>query len=311
MIREDRVFSRRAALVASGAALAMAARNAHAQSATYGYDALGRLTSVTYPNGTVVTNTYDEAGNRIQVQTGSTSSAFNATIQITGTGPVNLRTLADTAGYNGAQNAIVLFVIASGVTISGSAGTPTGGIGIDSGTWPTSSYNIALTLQVLGKAYGGGGAGGSGNSGAGNVGGDALYCRLPMSVVVNSGGEIGAGGGGGGGGGRGRVNQGGEIFIYGGGGGGGGAPNGPGGAGGVAADGNGSPGSAGTVSGGGSGGASSGGQGGNGAAFGATGTAGDNAWQAGGAGGAAGYAIRKNGHAVMMSNNGSVAGAVG
>jgi YD repeat-containing protein len=34
---------------------------------TYTYDALGRLHSVTYQNGTAVTYTYDPAGNRTQV----------------------------------------------------------------------------------------------------------------------------------------------------------------------------------------------------------------------------------------------------
>jgi len=45
---------------------------------TYNYDALGRLHSVTYQNGTAVTYTYDPAGNRTQVTntpgSGSTST---------------------------------------------------------------------------------------------------------------------------------------------------------------------------------------------------------------------------------------------
>ena len=41
----------------------------------YTYDALGRLQTVTYPNSTTVTYTYDPAGNRTQVtNTGGTGS---------------------------------------------------------------------------------------------------------------------------------------------------------------------------------------------------------------------------------------------
>jgi YD repeat-containing protein len=42
---------------------------AHAGSATHTYDSLGRLTKVTYSNGTVITYTYDAAGNRSTVVT--------------------------------------------------------------------------------------------------------------------------------------------------------------------------------------------------------------------------------------------------
>lgn len=40
-----------------------------AETVTYTYDALGRLTSVTYSNGATVTYTYDAAGNRTAVVT--------------------------------------------------------------------------------------------------------------------------------------------------------------------------------------------------------------------------------------------------
>lgn len=36
---------------------------AYAVSATYTYDALGRVTTVTYDNGTAITYTYDSTGN--------------------------------------------------------------------------------------------------------------------------------------------------------------------------------------------------------------------------------------------------------
>ena len=54
-----------------------------------------------------------------------------------------------------------------------------------------------------------------------------------------------------------------------------------------------------------------GGEGGNGGAYGASGVAGTTEYQAGGVGGAAGYGIRKNGHAVTVTNNGTITGTVG
>jgi hypothetical protein len=252
-----------------------------------------------------------------------TPAGFNQTIAITGTGPVNLRTLADTAGYNGTQNATVTFTLASGVTITGAAGAPNGGIAIDTGTWPTASFTITLTIQISGKVYGGGARGGVGavnpHGGAGGSGGDAIHCRLPISITVNSGGEVRAGGGGGGGGG-GRTDNTLEIDRVGGGGG-GGFPNGPGASAGtpvldgVSDAGNGA---SGTTSGGGAGGAGEtggGGAGGAGGGAGAAGAAGSPGSGSGtvknpGAGGVAGFAVRKNGHTVTVTNNGTISGAV-
>ena len=316
--------SRRALLLrtALGGALgALLSRPAHATE--YTYDATGRLTRVEYDDGSTVTYSYDDAGNRTQVVRAGPSSGFNATIQITGAGAVNLRTLADNAGYNGAQDATVVFQVGNAVTITGAAGASgaAGGVAIDSGTWPTGSHTIALTLEVLngGTVRGGGGGGGNGggdaNSGGslatnGGAGGDAIYCRLPMTVLVNSGGVVRAGGGGGRGG---NENTWGFGESNGGGGGGGGAPNGTGGGGGiggiVAGD-PGDPGSPGTGSGGGAGGA-----GGNAHGFfspAQAGGAGGNFAAAGGlSGGAAGFAIRKNGHTVTVTNNGTITGTVG
>ncbi len=235
-------------------------------------------------------------------------AGFNQTIQITGTGPVNLRTLANAAGYNGAQDATITFQLANGVIITGGAG---GGRAIDTGTWPTGSYTIALNLEVSGKVRGGGGNGANGSGLSGGQGGDGIYCSLPMSVTVNAGGEIKSGGGGGGSGGTKRTAPQPEPTYGGGGGGGGGQPNGSGGAGGVE-DTTGQPGSPGTTSAPGAGGATFT-AGGTGGAYGATGTAGANGGAggtSGGAGGAAGYAVRKNGNTVTVTNNGTIVGAV-
>jgi YD repeat-containing protein len=48
-----------------------------AQTVNYTYDAAGRLTGVSYPNGTTITYTYDPAGNLLsrQVTSGASQSA--------------------------------------------------------------------------------------------------------------------------------------------------------------------------------------------------------------------------------------------
>ena len=48
-------------------ALPLAATAAASDSATYQYYPSGRLQSITYANGTVITYTYDAAGNRTRV----------------------------------------------------------------------------------------------------------------------------------------------------------------------------------------------------------------------------------------------------
>jgi hypothetical protein len=267
------------------------------------------LIRVIYDGGATIDYSYDAAGNRTQVVRSATppSSVFTATIPITGAGPVNLRGLADAAGYNGAQSAAVTYTLASGVTITGSPG---GGAGINTGSWPTGSHAITLTLQISGAVRGGGGTGGNGATGmqpgqvkpgfAGGAGGHAINCQAPISITVNAGGLVQSGGGGG----RGGDGYGGDFpepIREGGGGGGGGAPNGAGGAGG-GGESPGGPGNSGTTSGGGAGG--SGYQ--NGFAGGTYGVAGGGA-----TGGAAGYAIRKNGQTVTVTNNGTITGTVG
>lgn len=278
----------------------------------YTYDALGRLKTVTYTDGTIVTYIHDATGNRTSKLVATPGSTFTQTIQVIGSGPVDLHALAVGQGYNDAQNANVTFQIGNGVIIKGDPG---GGIGVDTGTWPT-GFTIALSLVVKtgGAIYGGGGGGGRGGAGyadygltGGEDGGDAVYVQAPISITVQSGGAIKGGGDGGSGGSGGDYNDGsGGDYCWGGGGGGGGFPNGAGGAGG---DTNESPyyggcyvgnnGSDGTTSGGGAGGARL--------------DDSPNYMGDGDAGGAAGggYAIRKNGKTVPVSGPGTITGTVG
>ncbi|MBL8537070.1 MAG: hypothetical protein JNM59_06665 [Hyphomonadaceae bacterium] len=320
-------LSRRTLILGASAPLLLAnppvfLSDAAADTATYVYDPLGRLIRVHLSDGTVIVYDYDAAGNRIRQVRGN-GNPFSQTLQITGTGPVNLRTIADQAGYTGITDATITFQLGSTVTISGAPGAPNGGIALDTGLWPSSQFAISLTLQVSGKIYGGGGAGGSG------AGGDAIYCRNNITVVVNAGGQVKAGGGGGGGGGGWQLDtQGAEgewtTSYLEGGGGGGGFPNGPGGT----SAGPGGSGASGTSSGGGAGGAAgtqlqhtagAGGAGGGAAATGAAGATGSGSpgcgstrcWTgpfSGAPGGAPGYAIRKNGKTVTVTNNGTITG---
>lgn len=304
------------------------------------YDALGRLTKATLADGTTVYYRYDAAGNRTEVDSSGgpppPPPPFNATINVTGTAPVNLRSLADAAGYTGAQPATITFNVASGVTLMGVAGAPNGGVAIDTGQWPTGTYPLSLTLAVSGKVYGGGGSGGDGttliydpypdtslvNALPGGSGGDAVYCRIPITIIVNAGGEVKGGAGGGGGGGAAVRYRTGKLAPVHGSGGGGGFPNGPPGTG----YGNSPSGQPGTPQGGGAGGpgravgagigtpAATGGAGGNGGAAGSQGSSGGTASSGSstpGAAGAAGYAIRKNGNNVPVTNNGTIAGSQG
>jgi hypothetical protein len=250
-------------------------------------------------------------------------SAFSSTIALTSaTTAVNLRTIADAAGYTGMSNATITFEVPSGVTIRGVSG---GGIGIDSGTWPSSSYTIALTLVVKsgGIVDGGGGVGGDGGSGGpgsnGGNGGDAIFLRENFSggITIEAGGTVRGGGGGGAGGSGDFVFEGsgfdsGTPYGSAGGGGGGGAPNGQGGLAGTTLnfDEPAFVGSAGSTSGGGLGGAGMndgdavGGVGGSGGGFGAAGAS-----ISPRVGGAAGFAVRKNGKTATVTNSGTMMGA--
>lgn len=328
------MFSANPTTIGQGASSTLSWTSANATSASIdnGVGAVspvaGGSVQVSPATTTTYTLTLNGPGGQITRQAAVIVSggAFNQTIQITGSGPVNLRALADAAGYNGAQNATITFVVGSGVTLLGGARC------IDTGLWPSGSYQIALTLQISGKVYGGGGAGGTGggySSGTnGAAGGDALYCQENLTVVVNAGGELKSGGGGGGGGDAWRRTFSGETNYWNAGGGGGGFANGTLGSAGFADTMNASNGSAGTISSGGAGGAGGsamGGRlnGGGGAGGGpglpgqdgsvSSGSGGTGVWANSGFGfgGPAGYAVRKNGKTVGVTNNGTISGTVG
>ncbi|ESQ91782.1 hypothetical protein ABAC460_05430 [Asticcacaulis sp. AC460] len=156
----------------------------------------------------------------------------------------NLRSLADQAGYDGAVDAQIVFVVPKDVVIMGA---PDGGTALDTGTWP---QGVTLGLAINGKVYGGGGRGGDGGPSPGprngTKGGDAIVVRSPMTIAVAEGGAVESGGGGGGGGSTSDGTAGG--------GGGGGFPNGPFGVGGMGNSGYADSGRPGRVEGGGQGG---------------------------------------------------------
>lgn len=277
--------------------------------------------SASAPSGTAQANAYwaviaapGEAG-----EPATPPSSFSATIDLTTSAVgVNLRSLADAAGYTGHSDATITFRVPNGVTIYGNAN---GGKGIDTGTWPVDSYVISLTVQVMngGIVAGGGGGGGLGGSSfdgfAGTRGGDAIFQRLDLiEVIVDSGGIIRGGGGGGAGGEANRGLSGGEVYGSAGGGGGGGMPNGPAGPPGSTFTTNtpataGQAGTAGAAGAGGAGlneGGIAGTAGGNGGAY---ATAGQSSGSA--PGGGAGHAIKRNGFTSPLTNNGTVTGVVG
>lgn len=261
---------------------------------------------------------------------GDPPSSYTSTINVPTGGGQNLRTLANTDGYNGVDDATLTFNLAGLVT--GSAGSSTGGAGgkgIDFGSWPASAtISITLNLNSGADVRGGGGGGGKGGSnGPGNDGGDGgtaidvpSGANIDTCVInVNSGSNVRAGGGGGGGGGS-KLDGAPEFGWSGGGGGGGGYPNGSGGekGDGELVDKDGTAGNPGTTGGGGSGGSghSTAGSGGAGGGVNTNGSIGNNSTssvpnQSGGSGGTKGNAIDKNGNTVTVnSNGGTITGTV-
>jgi hypothetical protein len=275
------------------------------------------------PTGTAQANSYWG----VQAAPGPPAGSGSQTITLTMSGgsngtTVNLRTLADAAGYTAGD-------LTLNCNISATYRGPSDGYAIRSGTFPTDkTITITITVQSGGLVEGGGGTGGTGGSGGpgnnGYPGSDAFYLEHNISggLTINVGGTVKSGGGGGGGGGGSARLAGppGEetLTTHGGGGGGGGAPNGAAGTQGTGDGTSGNNGSAGTTGGGGAGGAASGagGAGGAGATYNATGTTGANGDgglggttnYSGGTGGAPGYAVRKNGKTCTVTNNGTMTG---
>lgn len=338
-----------AKLLLATSATAIATSAMASETVTHHYDALGRLVSTTTTgtvnNGLSTTTVYDPAGNRSTYTVTGAGGVppppappppappppappppapppppppSTITVPATGT-PQNLRSLADAAGYTGSSSASFTFTVNG--PVSGTAGAPgsAGAAAIDTGTWPA---GVSLTLHVFsgGIVSGGGGGGGNGGSAggagqAGGAGGDALYVRTNMTVIVDAGGTIRSGGGGGGGGGSQTISSPGGSGSVGGSGGGGGTPDGAGGLGaagtGIGSSGHGANGSAGLPTGTGVGGTGSGPTGGNGGTYATSGTGGVTTTGAGGVGGGPGFAVRKNGNTVGVTNGGTITGTQG
>lgn len=132
------------------------------------------------------------------------------------TSDLNLRTLANAAGYVGVAGQAVTVTIDAGIEVH--ATVPTAAA-VRRGSWPA-DY-AGLTLVNLGTISGAGGAGGATNA-AGQAGGTALDASTGAIAVDNTDGTIQAGGGGGGGGGLVGATVDGVFFPVGGGSGGGG-----------------------------------------------------------------------------------------
>jgi hypothetical protein len=222
---------------------------------------------------------------------------FNNIAVTGGTGQVNLRTLADAAGYPGSGTHTITFTLGAGLNRTGTDGVDA----IDTGTWPAGT---TLNLIINGQANGGGGSPAVANGGITGRGGSAVNCQYPISITVNSGGVLrGAGGSGGNGGSSSYEEYDVESQTW--------VPMGfyAGGQGGIGAYGT-------TAATGGSAGDSGiGGSGGTGGALASTGSAGSagltdsgGQWRytgfSGTSGAVGGYAVRKNGNTVPVTNNG-------
>jgi len=132
-------------LLAIGVA-AVWAGQASAQSVSYSYDAMGRLTGASYNNGSTITYAYDAAGNRTSVVTNTGVAAKVVTISSSGNNLNIWNNLVAsgqaTAGNPGNWS----------VTISGNWGTSSASLAaVDAGNFPAGSV---LTVTLTGKVSG-------------------------------------------------------------------------------------------------------------------------------------------------------------
>lgn len=241
---------------------------------------------------------------------------FSFTISTSFTTTQDLRSLALSAGWNGADP--VVATIASGVTIRGASGAGGGngasvvpygsnnvtGSAGSTGLTVSGSFPAGVSLINNGIIYGGGGGGGGGGStgggGSGGAGGAGLLVSVAVSITNNN---VIAGGGGGG---AGNNAWGTGGIVRSGGGGGGGAVYGQYGSGGNWEGIDGGPGGSGTQTTGGGGGYSDQGfnVGGAGGGLGAQGVRPNDVWNGGlsaGLGGAGGAAVTGNSNVTWVA----------
>jgi len=79
-------MTQRLLLAGIAACIVLACGAAQAATATYSYDALGRLTKVLYDDGKISVYAYDAAGNRTQVISGSPNIPATITVPTSGSG---------------------------------------------------------------------------------------------------------------------------------------------------------------------------------------------------------------------------------
>ena len=143
------LYLRRFAQGAVGAALVGAllfGSASWAQSVSYSYDALGRLTGATYNTGATTAYVYDAAGNRTSVTTNAAAAAKSVSLTTSGNN-LNLWTTL-VANGQAVANTPGSWI----VTLSGTWGTTTPGVAaVDTGVFPPGS---ALTFTNTGTING-------------------------------------------------------------------------------------------------------------------------------------------------------------